>query len=171
MPGRVTHVGTSSCRGQALTRATASGIGSDGDGNRDDCRPRTRGWRSRCVAPSAIRWKTASRRSSLKPTDGIDATHLPKHVKIVDVGPRDGLQNQPERVALETKIRLVEMLADAGLPVWSRRALSSPPKWVPQHGRACAELMQRIDRKPGVSYPVLEAEHEGLRSSEGGRRR
>lgn len=79
--------------------------------------------------------------------------HLPKHVKIVDVGPRDGLQNQPERVALETKIRLVEMLADAGLSVVEAGAFVSP-KWVPQMADS-AELMQRIVRKPGVSYPVL----------------
>ncbi|MEX0693696.1 MAG: hydroxymethylglutaryl-CoA lyase [Rhodospirillales bacterium] len=78
---------------------------------------------------------------------------LPKHVRIVEVGPRDGLQNQPELVALETKIRLVEMLADAGLPVVEAGAFVSP-KWVPQMADT-AELMQRIVRKPGVSYPVL----------------
>ncbi len=78
---------------------------------------------------------------------------LPKSVKIVDVGPRDGLQNQPEQVALETKIKLVEMLADAGLPVVEAGAFVSP-KWVPQMADT-AELMQRIRRKPGVSYPVL----------------
>lgn len=78
---------------------------------------------------------------------------LPKHVKIVDVGPRDGLQNQPEQVSLETKIKLVEMLAEAGLPVVEAGAFVSP-KWVPQMADT-AELMQRIHRKPGVSYPVL----------------
>jgi hydroxymethylglutaryl-CoA lyase len=89
--------------------------------------------------------------------------HLPKHVKIVDVGPRDGLQNQPERVALETKIRLVEMLADAGLPVVEAGAFVSP-KWVPQMADS-AELMQRIVRKPGVSYPVLVPNMKGYEAA------
>ncbi len=89
--------------------------------------------------------------------------HLPKHVKIVDVGPRDGLQNQPERVALETKIRLVEMLADAGLPVVEAGAFVSPT-WVPQMADS-AELMQRIVRKPGVSYPVLVPNMKGYEAA------
>ncbi|WNJ98243.1 hydroxymethylglutaryl-CoA lyase [Thalassospiraceae bacterium LMO-JJ14] len=78
---------------------------------------------------------------------------LPSHVKIVDVGPRDGLQNHPDTVPLETKIELVERLADAGLSVVEAGAFVSP-KWVPQMADT-AELMTRIKRKPGVSYPVL----------------
>jgi len=78
---------------------------------------------------------------------------LPSHVKIVDVGPRDGLQNHPETVPLEIKIELVERLADAGLPVVEAGAFVSP-KWVPQMADT-AELMARIERRPGVSYPVL----------------
>lgn len=79
--------------------------------------------------------------------------NLPKHVKIVDVGPRDGLQNHPDTVPLAVKIELVERLADAGLPVVEAGAFVSP-KWVPQMADT-AELMARIRRKPGVSYPVL----------------
>lgn len=79
--------------------------------------------------------------------------NLPKHVKIVDVGPRDGLQNHPDTVPLDTKIALVERLADAGLSVVEAGAFVSP-KWVPQMADT-AELMGRIRRKPGVSYPVL----------------
>ena len=79
--------------------------------------------------------------------------NLPKHVKIVDVGPRDGLQNHPDTVPLDTKIELVERLADAGLSVVEAGAFVSP-KWVPQMADT-AELMRRIRRKPGVSYPVL----------------
>jgi hydroxymethylglutaryl-CoA lyase len=78
---------------------------------------------------------------------------LPSHVKIVDVGPRDGLQNHPETVPLAIKIELVERLADAGLPVVEAGAFVSP-KWVPQMADT-AELMARIERRPGVSYPVL----------------
>lgn len=79
--------------------------------------------------------------------------NLPKHVKIVDVGPRDGLQNHPDTVPLAVKIELVERLADAGLPVVEAGAFVSP-KWVPQMADT-AELMARIRRTPGVSYPVL----------------
>ena len=78
---------------------------------------------------------------------------LPSYVKIVDVGPRDGLQNHPGTVPLETKIELVERLADAGLSVVEAGAFVSA-KWVPQMADT-AELMTRIRRKPGVSYPVL----------------
>lgn len=78
---------------------------------------------------------------------------LPAYVKIVDVGPRDGLQNQPEIVPLDAKIKLVEMLADAGVPAVEAGAFVSP-KWVPQMADT-AEVMQKIKRKPGVSYPVL----------------
>ena len=54
----------------------------------------------------------------------------PTHVRIVDVGPRDGLQNQSEIVPLDAKIKLVEMLADAGVPSVEAGAFVSP-QWVP----------------------------------------
>lgn len=88
---------------------------------------------------------------------------LPQYVKIVDVGPRDGLQNHPDTVALETKIELVERLADAGLPVVEAGAFVSP-KWVPQMADT-AELMTRIKRKPGVSYPVLVPNMKGYEAA------
>jgi len=88
---------------------------------------------------------------------------LPKTVKIVDVGPRDGLQNQPELVPLEAKIKLVEMLAEAGLPAVEAGAFVSP-KWVPQMADT-AELMRRIYRRPGVSYPVLVPNMKGYEAA------
>ncbi|MBO6949583.1 MAG: hydroxymethylglutaryl-CoA lyase [Rhodospirillales bacterium] len=79
--------------------------------------------------------------------------NLPEYVKIVDVGPRDGLQNHPETVPLATKIELVDRLTDAGIPVVEAGAFVSP-KWVPQMADT-ADVMAGIKRKPGVSYPVL----------------
>lgn len=89
--------------------------------------------------------------------------NLPKHVKIVDVGPRDGLQNHPDTVPLDTKVELVERLADAGLPVVEAGAFVSA-KWVPQMADT-AELMHRIRRKPGVSYPVLVPNMKGYEAA------
>lgn len=84
----------------------------------------------------------------------------PRKVKMVDVGPRDGLQNEPAPVSTEVKVRLIERLADAGLAVVEATSFVSP-KWVPQMADA-AEVMARIHRKPGVSYPVLVPNLKGL---------
>jgi hydroxymethylglutaryl-CoA lyase len=85
---------------------------------------------------------------------------LPEHVKIVEVGPRDGLQNEPRPVSTAVKIELIERLADAGLPVIEATAFVSP-KWVPQMADS-AQVMAGIRRKPGVSYPVLVPNRKGL---------
>lgn len=84
----------------------------------------------------------------------------PPKVKMVDVGPRDGLQNEPMPVSTEIKVALIERLADAGLPVVEATSFVSP-KWVPQMADA-PEVMARIRRKPGVSYPVLVPNLKGL---------
>jgi len=88
---------------------------------------------------------------------------LPSHVKIVDVGPRDGLQNHPDTVPLAVKVELVERLADAGVPVVEAGAFVSP-KWVPQMADT-AELMTTIKRTPGVSYPVLVPNMKGYEAA------
>jgi len=85
---------------------------------------------------------------------------LPKCVKLVEVGPRDGLQNEPGVVATDAKVELIDRLTDAGLPVVEATSFVSP-KWVPQMADA-AEVMARIRRKPGVSYPVLVPNMKGL---------
>ncbi len=74
-------------------------------------------------------------------------------VRIVEVGPRDGLQNERAEVPTAVKVELIERLADAGLPSVEATAFVSP-KWVPQMADH-TEVMERIRRKPGVSYPVL----------------
>jgi hydroxymethylglutaryl-CoA lyase len=84
----------------------------------------------------------------------------PSKVKIVEVGPRDGLQNESQPVSTEVKVALIERLADAGLPVVEATSFVSP-KWVPQMADA-ADVMARIRRKPGVSYPVLVPNLKGL---------
>jgi len=86
--------------------------------------------------------------------------NLPSHVKLVEVGPRDGLQNEPAAVPAAVKIELINRLSDAGLPVIEATAFVSP-KWVPQMADN-AEVMAGITRKPGVSYPVLVPNLKGL---------
>jgi hydroxymethylglutaryl-CoA lyase len=85
---------------------------------------------------------------------------LPDFVKIVEVGPRDGLQNEKAAVSTDQKVRLIDMLSETGLKVIESGAFVSP-KWVPQMADS-AEVMDRIDRRPGISYPVLAPNLKGL---------
>jgi hydroxymethylglutaryl-CoA lyase len=85
---------------------------------------------------------------------------LPGQVKLVEVGPRDGLQNEPKPVSTAVKIELIHRLHDAGLPVIEATAFVSP-KWVPQMADN-AQVMAGIRRKPGVAYPVLVPNRKGL---------
>ncbi|MDH3535922.1 MAG: hydroxymethylglutaryl-CoA lyase [Gammaproteobacteria bacterium] len=85
---------------------------------------------------------------------------FPERVKIVEVGPRDGLQNESAVVPAEIKVRLIEMLADAGLPVIECGAFVSP-KWVPQMATS-AEVFTQIEQRDGVSYPMLVPNLKGL---------
>ncbi|MBY4675067.1 hydroxymethylglutaryl-CoA lyase [Marinobacterium arenosum] len=79
---------------------------------------------------------------------------LPERVRIVEVGPRDGLQNEPGPIIpTETKVELINRLADAGLSHIEAASFVSP-KWVPQMGDA-AEVMAAIQRVPGVAYAAL----------------
>ena len=85
---------------------------------------------------------------------------LPREVKLVEVGPRDGLQNEAKPVSTAVKIELIRRLQDAGLPVIEATAFVSP-KWVPQMADNAA-VMAGIRRKPGVAYPVLVPNRKGL---------
>ncbi len=89
---------------------------------------------------------------------------LPTKVKIVDVSPRDGLQNEKQSVTTDVKVALIEHLADAGLRVVESGSFVSP-KWVPQMADT-AEVLARIKRKPDVSYPVLVPNMKGLEAAE-----
>ena len=85
---------------------------------------------------------------------------LPKRVKMVEVGPRDGLQNEATPVPTEVKIELIDRLARAGLTVIEATSFVSP-KWVPQMADHAAVLAGIVPR-PGVSYPVLVPSRQGL---------
>ena len=85
---------------------------------------------------------------------------LPRKVKLVEVGPRDGLQNEAMPVSTEVKVELIHRLQDAGLKVIEATAFVSP-RWVPQMADN-AQVMATIRRKPGVSYPVLVPNRKGL---------
>jgi hydroxymethylglutaryl-CoA lyase len=85
---------------------------------------------------------------------------LPSRVKLVDVGPRDGLQNEKAQVPAAVKIELVHRLQDAGLTEIEVASFVSP-KWVPQMADN-AEVMAGIRRKPGVRYSVLTPNMQGF---------
>jgi len=85
------------------------------------------------------------------------------NVRIVEVGPRDGLQNEAREVPTDVKVQLIERLADAGLPAVEATAFVSP-KWVPQMADH-TEVLERIRRKPGVDYPVLAPNLKGFESA------
>jgi hydroxymethylglutaryl-CoA lyase len=78
---------------------------------------------------------------------------LPQRVRIVEVGPRDGLQNEATQVPTAAKIELIDRLSATGLQTIEATSFVSP-KWVPQLADA-AEVYAGIDRRPGVAYPVL----------------
>jgi hydroxymethylglutaryl-CoA lyase len=88
---------------------------------------------------------------------------LPSHVKLVDVGPRDGLQNEKSPVPAAVKIELVQRLQDAGLREIEVTSFVSP-KWVPQMADN-AQVMAGITRKPGVRYSVLTPNLQGFEAA------
>lgn len=83
-----------------------------------------------------------------------------EQIKIVEVGPRDGLQNEKSLVPTAVKIELIERLAACGLPVVEATSFVSP-KWVPQLADA-AEVLAGLRRREGVVYPVLVPNLQGL---------
>jgi hydroxymethylglutaryl-CoA lyase len=78
---------------------------------------------------------------------------LPTRVKIVEVGPRDGLQNEAQVIPADVKVSFVDALSEAGLPEIEVTSFVSPAR-IPQLADA-AEVLQRITRKPGVIYSAL----------------
>ncbi|MGI9152931.1 MAG: hydroxymethylglutaryl-CoA lyase [Rubrivivax sp.] len=95
------------------------------------------------------------------------SSSLPSSVTLVDVGPRDGLQNEAQPIPAATKIELVSRLQDAGLHEIEVTSYVSP-KWVPQMADA-AEVMAGIARRPGVRYSVLTPNLKGLEAALAGR--
>ena len=89
--------------------------------------------------------------------------NLPQRVKLVEVGPRDGLQNEKQPVPAAVKVELVHRLQAAGLREIEVTSFVSP-KWVPQMADN-AEVMAAIARKPGVRYSVLTPNMQGFEAS------
>jgi len=88
---------------------------------------------------------------------------LPQRVKIVEVGPRDGLQNEKEALSADVKIELVNRLARAGMPNVEAASFVSP-KWVPQMATS-REVMAGIERLPGTIYSALTPNMQGFEAA------
>src|SRR3954452_3076337 len=86
------------------------------------------------------------------------------HVRVYEVGPRDGLQNEARPIPLATKLRYLELLADAGLREIEATSFVAPAA-IPQLADA-DELMAALPRRPGVRYPVLVPNERGLARAE-----
>lgn len=86
--------------------------------------------------------------------------HLPQHVKIVEVGPRDGLQNEQQTIPPAVKVDLIDRLSRAGF-VNIEAASFVSPKWVPQMATS-GEVMAAIARRPGVIYSALTPNRQGF---------
>ena len=95
---------------------------------------------------------------------GRAAAARPPHVRIVEVGARDGLQNESALVPAEAKVAFVEALANAGLPVVEVTSFVSP-RAVPQLADA-DEVFPRVRRRDGVRYPVLVPNMRGMERAE-----
>ncbi len=88
---------------------------------------------------------------------------LPQHVRLVEVGPRDGLQNEAQPISVADKVRLVDELSATGLSYIEVGSFVSP-KWVPQMAGS-AEVFAQIQRKPGVTYAALAPNFKGFEAA------
>ncbi|GLT28009.1 hypothetical protein SLA2020_029680 [Shorea laevis] len=89
--------------------------------------------------------------------------NIPSHVKIVEVGPRDGLQNEKAIVPTTVKVKLIKMLVSSGLPVVEATSFVSP-KWVPQLADA-KDVMEAIQNVEGARFPVLTPNLKGFEAA------
>ncbi|KAK9950883.1 hypothetical protein M0R45_006349 [Rubus argutus] len=105
------------------------------------------------------RYQTSSSESGNKPGLG----NIPEFVKIVEVGPRDGLQNEKQIVPTDVKVRLIEMLVSSGLTVVEATSFVSP-KWVPQLADA-KDVMEAIQNLGGARFPVLTPNLKGFEAA------
>ena len=88
---------------------------------------------------------------------------IPGTVRIVEVGPRDGLQNETRTASIDARVSFIEALAAAGLQTIEAGSFVSP-KWVPQMA-GTAEVLRRLGARPGISYPVLVPNMIGLEAA------
>ncbi|CAL8299880.1 unnamed protein product [Merluccius merluccius] len=103
------------------------------------------------------------RRWLVEDVKSLAAHENPEFVKIVEVGPRDGLQNEKEIVPTEVKIQLIDKLSDTGLSVVEATSFVSS-KWVPQMADHTA-VLQGIQKSPNVRYPVLTPNMQGFQNA------
>jgi hydroxymethylglutaryl-CoA lyase len=87
-----------------------------------------------------------------------------KKIKIVEVGPRDGLQNEKVMVATATKVQLIHRLIHEARVQFIEATAFVSPKWVPQMADA-AQVLAQIDRVPGVTYSVLTPNAQGFQAA------
>ncbi|QOL24707.1 hydroxymethylglutaryl-CoA lyase [Thalassotalea sp. LPB0316] len=88
---------------------------------------------------------------------------LPKHVKIIEVGPRDGLQNEKTLISADDKLALIDMLAESGLSYVESGSFVSP-KWVPQMATS-SEIFSKLNKKAGVTYAALTPNMKGFEAA------
>ena len=88
---------------------------------------------------------------------------LPTHVKIVEVGPRDGLQNEKQQISAEDKIKLIDLLSHAGVSYIESGSFVSP-KWVPQMATS-TDVFKGINRKDNVTYAALTPNMKGFEAA------
>ncbi len=88
---------------------------------------------------------------------------IPQRVKLVEVAPRDGLQNQPEILSSDQKVAFIDRLSGTGLPVIEATSFVSP-KWVPQLADA-GDVFSNIKKEQGVKYPVLTPNMKGYEAA------
>ncbi len=88
---------------------------------------------------------------------------LPRHVRLVEVGPRDGLQNEKQPISVADKVRLVDDLSAAGLEYVEVGSFVSP-QWVPQMAGS-AEVFAKIQQKPAVTYAALTPNLKGFEAA------
>tara|TARA_B110000091_G_scaffold14794_1_gene14058 strand:+ start:816 stop:1115 length:300 start_codon:yes stop_codon:yes gene_type:complete len=87
---------------------------------------------------------------------------MPSSVKVVEVGPRDGLQNEKTQISAEDKITLIDLLAESGVSYIECGSFVSP-KWVPQMATSAA-VFEGITRTEGVTYAALTPNMLGLKA-------
>ena len=114
------------------------------------------------AGPTKRRFADAAAAAAATPagTVSLAGATFPARVKLVEVGPRDGLQAEGREIPTRIKVSLIERLSDTGLQVVECTSFVSP-KWVPQM-RDGPEVMKLIKRRPGVAYPVLTPNLQGL---------
>lgn len=104
--------------------------------------------------------KTQYLKSLVSKYKSMDISKFPKNVRIVEVGPRDGLQNEKKPLSTEFKIDFINKLSTTGLDYIEATSFVSP-KWIPQMAGA-SEVLQGIQKTPGITYSALVPNMKGM---------